>query len=131
MRKNLICIFVLLLPCTGFAAGSTLAQVFSNQTTSQTATYDVSGWKTKTLHVFGKYTSAIYMNLSGAVAVKCGPAKTGPFTINCNQSQLASTPAVSVTTNSITSWQDAVQWIQVQWTRTKRAVNVWISGNPN
>ena len=128
--KRLILIAVLV-PSLAFAAGSTLS-VFNNQTTSRTsAVYDVSGWKTKTLHVYGKYSSAAFFNLSGAVAVKCGPARTGPFTVNCNQSQLASTPAVSTTTNSVISWQDAVQFIQITWTRTKRAVNVWLSGNSN
>lgn len=129
--KRLILI-AMLIPSTAFASGSTLAQIFTNQTTSKTsASYDVSGWKTKTLFVFGKYSGGVFHNLSGAVAVKCGPTKTGPFTINCNQSQLASTPAVTTTTNSVISWQDAVQFIQITWTRTIRAVNVWLSGNSN
>lgn len=132
MKKTLF--LLLMIPSTCFAAGYTLPQVFNNVTAiksqPRSAVFDVSGYKTKTLFVYGKYSSAVYLNLSGTVRAKCGASKFGPFT-TCKQSQLASTPFVVVTNNGHITWQDATQWVQIQWIRAKRAANVWLSGNAN
>ena len=125
---------LLMVPALSWGAGITLPQVFTNATgaknASRTAVYDMSAYKTKTLFVYGKYSSSVYLNLSSTVRAKCGASKFGPFT-TCKQSQLASTPQIVITSNGHMTWQDAAQWVQIQYIRAKRAVNVWLSGNPN
>lgn len=129
--KKLIFI-ALLLPTLAFAGGGLIAKPFDNytgflDTARQSAAINVSSYKTKTLYIQGKYSGAAFLNLSGTTLARCGPASTGPWT-TAIANDYAQT-AVSVTTNSIITWTDACVWLQLQFTRAKRAVNVWVSGS--
>ena len=117
---------------TGFAlySGVSSAAVTSSA-------ISVRGFNTKTITVTGttltsNASSATYKNMSGTLIAQCGPTSSGPWS-TCTQSQVASAPAVSLTTNNQLSWKDAVAYVRIKWTASANAtgqkIKAWLNWN--
>lgn len=81
------------------------------------AAVNVSGFRTKSMQVSGATitstaASTTFKNMSGTVLAQCSMTSNGPW-VTCVQQD---STAVSFTTNGILSWDDAFQYIRLQWT---------------
>lgn len=112
--------------CSTLAVAANIKQAvpFSNVSAASAAVktssvYNVTGWKTKTLHVSGvtlgsSPTSVTYKNMSGTMIAQCAPTSSGPWS-TCVANDYAQT-AVSRTTNGLFTWSDAVAYVRFRWT---------------
>lgn len=108
-----------------FAGSVTNKVPFANMSAGSAAVktspvYNVSGAKTKTLHVSGvtlgsSPTSVTYQNMSGTIIAQCAPTSAGPWS-GCGRWQDGTGTAVSATANGNQSWQDASPYVRFRWT---------------
>lgn len=81
------------------------------------AVFNVRGYRTKTLQVSGatitsNASSTTFKNMSGTVLADCAPTTNGPWATCVQQDGTA----VSLTSNGLLSWDDAVSYIRLKWT---------------
>ncbi|KAB0668946.1 hypothetical protein F6V30_14000 [Oryzomonas sagensis] len=114
----------------GFVFGNISAAGATN--IKYSGAWNVQGYKTKTLNVSGvtltsSASNPVFQNMSGTAVAQCGPTSNGPWA-SCAQAQTSAGAAVSMTSNGILSWQDAVNYIRLQWTPSAAGhkIKMWL-----
>lgn len=115
-------ILVLAMTVQAFAAsdfgGSVPFNMYSTAGTNYSATYRVTGYRTKTVHADFTTGSA-----SGTLLVQCGPTSSGPW-VTC---QNEAGTAISTTTSKVMQWSDAVAYVRVSWAKTSGKIKAWLN----
>ena len=143
--KTILGIILVLCVAAGVHAsgvGGAAFPLFSSASAGTVVTppFNVRGYKHKSMIITGatlasNATTAVYKNFSGTVIAQCSADNVVWAT--CNQSQLASTPAVSqantqsaAATAILMTWQDSVAYVRLKWTAAGTAcgkVKAWLN----
>jgi hypothetical protein len=83
------------------------------------AIYNVTGYRTKTLHVSGvtltsTVAAPVFQNMSGTFIAECSPTGGNPWS-TCVANDYGQT-VVSKTTNGNMTWQDTSPYVRFKWT---------------
>lgn len=128
--KKLILTFILSLamaiPAMAFEGDVVDKAVWSNYSGNKSAArysdvYKVSRYKNKQVIVHGQYSSGVFQNMSGTLAVEVSPDGSTRWVA---AEDYAGT-ALTATTNNAISWADSAAYVRFKWTAVKRRVNLW------
>lgn len=132
MKFFLTICLVLAFATSAFAANVTNKIPFNNisalsGSVKYSDTLNVTGYKTKTLHLTGVTKAGIFKSMSGTTLVECAPTTAGPWS-TCVANDYAQT-AVSRTTNGSFTWSDVSNYVRVKWTggTVKTWIKAWLS----
>ena len=127
MRVFTSILLVLALATVSVAGQATTKQPFANMSAASgavktSAILNMTGAKTKTLHVSGTTRAGAFKNMSGTLIAQCAPSTSGPWS-TCVANDYAQT-AVSRTTNGSFTWSDVSGYVRLQWTGS--TVETWL-----